>query len=50
VVPASLSLDPMPDALISKIPKLAGTRFALDDKGGFVLIVSATDNRVLAIV
>ena len=36
--------------LLRQVPKLTGSRLAIDEKNGSVLVVSVSDNRVLAII
>ena len=43
------SLRDFSDTLLSKVPKLKGTKYAFDEKGQ-ILIASASDNRVVAII
>jgi hypothetical protein len=49
IVPASLALQAMPEELLAQVPKLRGTRYAVDDKSGLILIAAGANNKVLAV-
>jgi septal ring factor EnvC (AmiA/AmiB activator) len=49
IVPASLALQALPEELLTQVPKLRGTRYAVDDKSGLILIAAGAGNKVLAV-
>lgn len=50
IAPDLATLIPTPDKLLDQVTKLSATRYFRDDKGGFIIFVSALDNHVVAIV